>query len=117
MYAKQQDVYSKLELSGVSVESLHELHSQTMKELESCAHFLPKDSSEDKEADLREAALLEFEQAMLDRASRIPLKNVKDIEDLIDFWESLSGVNEGAYQRPADKIAMNIFRHLSAHLR
>jgi len=116
MYARQQQVTNKFELSGISIRALHELYDQTMGELERCAQYIPEDSSENEEVDLREAALLELERFMLDSAATMPLKDTQGIHSLIDLWGKVSGVNNADNLRPSDKIAMNIFRHLAWRL-
>lgn len=116
MNAKKEIDSRAFNLVDLTIASLHELYDQTMDELEQCSLVLPEGPVEDKEADVRETALVEFECAIMDRAARVPLKTSQDIQELVDFWGKVSSLNDGADLRPSDRIAMNIFRHLSAHL-
>ena len=96
--------------------SLAALYEKTMGELSHCSQIAPGDLMDTPAMEQREIKLLEMETSVLNLASRVPLKNEEDINALIDMWEKASAVNYGEELRPTDKIAMNIFRHLSGHL-
>lgn len=117
MYAKKNVSTKTFDLAEINGDSLHELYDQTMDELKQCSLVVPEWPAHDKDADIRETALVEFECALMDRAAQVPLKNSKDIQELVDFWGKVSGFSNGGDLSPSDKIAMNIFRHLSAHLK
>ncbi len=116
MQALDKKVYEARSLSNISFNSLYDLYDGTVEELRICSLIAPGEGSEDSEIDHREAALLEFENILVDRASRMPLKSSEDITNMIDIWAKVSGVHSESDIRQSDKIAMNIFRHLSSHL-
>lgn len=107
---------SKYDISTLSAASLKGLYNGTLDELRRCAELEPKQTYNDTEADRLENALLDFEQTLLCRASKIPLKTKSEITDAMDIWAKASGVNDQVDVRPSDKIVMNIFRHLSGQL-
>ena len=107
---------SEYDISTLSSASLKNLYNGTIEQLRLCAEMQPNQFSNDAEVDHMENALLDFEQSLLCRASRVPVKTKTDLKDIMDIWEKASGVNDQSDIRPSDKIVMNIFRHLSGRL-
>lgn len=106
-----------LETSSVSeassVSHLAELYKQTIEKLRQCANFKPELDAANHEVDLRETNFLDQEETLLEQASRIQLRSKDDVDCLMDIWMKVSGVQTGEDIRPSDRIAMNIFRHMS----
>ncbi len=97
-----------------SVSQLMALYEGTIDELRFCANIDPSLEVDIEAADKREADLLNFEADLLDQAARIKLNSKDDVLNLMDMWAKASGVNEGEAPSASDRIAMNIFRHMTS---
>ena len=116
MHAVKPNLDRDFDLSTLSTSALNDLYDQTVEGLRKCSKILPGDGSDESHEDEMEASLLEFEMSVLKQASKIQLKTSADINTLIDLWGKVSEINIRSDVRPADKIVMNIFRHLSGQL-
>ena len=105
-----------LDLSTLTTSSLNALYDQTLDGLKKCSQVIPGEGDDEASVDDIELSLLEFEMSVLDCASKIPLKNPEDINQVIDLWAKASGINAGVDLGPTDKIVLNIFRHLNGRL-
>jgi len=104
------------DLSTLTISSLNTLYGQTLDGLKKCSQAIPGEGDDEDSVDDTELSLLEFEMSVLNNASKIPLKNPEDVNQVIDLWAKASGINTGIELRPTDKIVLNIFRHLSGRL-
>jgi len=95
-------------------QNILELYEVTQDELQICASATPACNSNSLLVETEEANLLELEAGLLNAAARVKLQGTEDFQNLIDLWEKTSCLEDGEYLRPADRIAMNIFRHLMA---
>ena len=97
------------------VSQLVDLYDETIEELQECAKFNPCSVSNCEDAEAQEVRFLEQEAALVDQAARVQLHTKDDMQDLMDIWTKVSGIQTGEDIRPSDRIAMNIFRHFSDH--
>ena len=116
MHAPEMNIEQNFDLSTLSPSALNDIYDRTIEELRKCAKIIPDNVLDEENADKIEVSLLECEMSVLRFASQVPLRSKGDINDLMDIWTKASGVNSGEDIRPTDKIAMNIFRHLSGEL-
>jgi len=100
--------------TNLSVTALKNLYEGALADLKASAEVRPDEESYTHEA--REVELLDFESFLLTRAARVPLKSSEEINVLMDIWVKAAGIESGQALRASDKIVLNIFRHLSAHL-
>ena len=98
--------------SALATQDILELYEAMQGELQTCAAIKPACNSSNSSVEFQESALLELEEGLLDAAARVQIRGSKDIQNLIDLWEKTSYLEDTDYCRPADRIAMNIFRHL-----
>lgn len=96
-----------------SVSQLLALYEGTVDELRFCANIDPALEIDIDAADKREAELLNFEADLLDQAARIKLTSKEDVLSLMDMWAKVSGVDDSEQPSDSDRIAMNLFRHIT----
>lgn len=97
----------------LSVDHLGDLYNGVIDELRFCANVSPVLEIDPVAADKREADLLSLEEDLLQKAANIQLYSKDDILKLMDIWEKSSDINTGEDVGASDRIAMNIFRHLT----
>ncbi len=97
----------------MTVSMLAREYSRTLCALEECATLNPADDIGSAKSDSREAALLDVEENLLNKAAHIELRTDRDLSDLVDLWSRSSGILTGDDVKPSDLIALNIFRHIS----
>ncbi len=98
--------------TGLSAIELRQIYTETVEELERFSRIKPSEIEDDVEMEKAEIALLDFEDYLVEQASRAPLKTQEDITALMDIWAKVSTSSEDNCGR-SDKIVKNIFRHLS----
>ncbi len=96
----------------LKTQDLLSLYIDAQAELQNCAETRPAANSNGDSIEEKEAALSDLESSLLNAAAEISLKASEDYRNLIQFWERVALTQEPAESRPADLIAMNIFRHL-----
>ena len=89
------------------------LYEGTVDELRLCANIDPALELDIEAADKREVDLLNFEADLLDQAARIGLNSKDDMLNLMDMWAKVSGVDDSERPSDSDRIAMNLFRHIT----
>lgn len=99
------------ETEVLSPTRLVELYDVVVEDLRQCASIDPKFESEI--SDQREADLLGFEANLLNQAARVKIITQEDVEALMDIWAKASCIQSTEDVRPSDRIAMNLFRHMS----
>ena len=97
---------------NLSVSDLNNLYSETVEELHRLSLIVPSGSIDDGDIDKAEAALLDLEAYLLNQASRVPLRDEKDISILMDLWAKFSASMDQS-DNVSERIVKNIFRHLN----
>lgn len=101
------------DLEPLTLNDLMDLYEGTVDELQRCARIIPPLVLNDPEVELREAALLDFEAKLLSQAATVQLRTKNDMLHLMDIWAKAANIQIGDSISQSDRIAMNIFRHLS----
>lgn len=101
----------RLDLRAMSPSHLIQQYSETIEALRKCANLDP--SQETAGTDKREADLLDYEASLLEQGARVELSSEDDIRALTDLWAMAASLQTEGDVRPSDRIAMNIFRHMS----
>jgi hypothetical protein len=96
-----------------TVSSLIELYDGVLDELRACADVNPLEDDNSEETDLRESVLLDLEESLLNDAATIESESNEDILGLIEMWGKVRDVTGEQEPTPSDRIAMNIFRHIT----
>jgi hypothetical protein len=96
----------------LKTQDLLSLYIDAQAELQNCAETRPAANSNGDSTEEKEAALSDLESSLLNAAAEISLEAREDYRNLIQFWERVALTQEPTESRPADLIAMNIFRHL-----
>lgn len=111
---KQQDNIPKQDgdFFSLSISNLRDLYLGTNEELRLCADYVPTDSSEEPDMDVRESVLLGFEAQILEQAAKVPLTSSEDVHALIDIWMHATGSTDAEATNPSDQLVLNIFRNL-----
>ena len=102
-----------VKIENLSVDRLGPLLDWTTEGLRRCARIHPALEEEAEEFEEREIALLDFETNLLNRAARVELQSKRDLLKLMDVWSKASGAQHAEELSPADRIVMNIFRHMN----
>lgn len=100
-------------IDNLSVDRLGPLLDWTTEGLRRCARLHPALEEETKDFEEREFALMDFETSLLNRAAQVELHSKRDILTLMDVWSKASGVLDEEELSLADRIVMNIFRHMN----
>lgn len=97
---------------SLTADGILELYDATLDELQNCASIKPAANVNGSDVENKEGALLVLEENILNAAASVRLRGNEDLQKLIDVWEKASFLGDTDVIRPADRIAMNIFRHL-----
>lgn len=102
-----------LGVDNLSIKDLLKLYNGTVEELKQCANLEPDLDIETAETELKEAALLTLESNILEQAAKIQIRKKEDFLDLMDIWSKAIDAQTEEAASPSDRIAMNIFRHMT----
>jgi len=60
------------------------------------------------------AALLSLENKILEQFAKTQIHSKQDVLGVMDVWAKVANVQNDGFANPSDRIAMNIFRHMTS---
>ena len=96
-------------INSETVGELTALYDNFAERLRECADFRPVgNEAQDLAVEAMENKLFDLQEEVVKRASKITLRNKRDIKDLLDFWHVATVQNAPDEVSISDRIIMNI---------